>query len=424
MQEIINFYRIYTINSKRVVPWKVITLVEAWGIEIVKGIGKLFLNPLIYWAFLLIFFSGLRRTRKERNNFGYKLVDNFSEWKGTGFTAIIAGVLLSCLCIGLGVVFSYETLALLCIVSIVVSLSLRFTMLSPSYTIGFTVILLLFMPTIINNQTYVTSNLFNDINIVGLSILIGAFLIVESILIQRTRRDETYPDLILGQRGKWIGMHHIKKLSIIPFFTLVPSGLITPFADYWPYISMDGETYSLLLFPFLLGFDHGVKGVLPEQAAQRIGKKIGLLGFVVLLLAIGSIYYWGLAIVAAVLAILGREFVSYKHRVRDGGMQAFFNRNHRGLAVMAIIPNTPADRLDIQIGETISKVNGLSINDVNEFYQALQKSGAFFKLEVLDISGEPRLLQSALYQNDHHELGIVFVRDQYRAKKLLKQHSN
>ena len=402
-----------------------IKLGEAWGIEILKGIGKLFLNPLTYWIFLLIFFSGLRRVRKERNNFGIKIVDIFSEWKGTRSIAIIAGVLLSGLCVGLGIVFSYETLFLLCVVSIVLSLLLRFTMLSPSYTIGLTVIMLLFIPTIIANQSYFDSDLFNDINFIGLAMLIGIFLLIESFLTLRIRREETYPDLVLGQRGKWIGFHHIKKLSVIPFFTLVPTGLLTPFADYWPYITFDGETYSLLLFPFLLGFDHTVKGVVPEKAAESIGRKVGLLGFIVLLVAIGSIFYWILAVFAAVLAILGREFISYKHRVTDNRMQPFFSKEKRGLSIIAIIPNTPADRLDIQVGETISKVNGQQIHDVTEFYQSLQGSGAFFKLEVLDLAGEPRLLQSALYQNDHHELGLVFVKDRYREKKKsLKETSN
>lgn len=402
-----------------------IVLGEAWGMEVLKGIGKLFLNPLLYWAFLLLFFSGLRRTRKERTNFGIKIAGNFSEIKGTGYIAVIVGIVLSGLCIGLGIVFSYETLILLSIVSILLSLSLRFTMLSPSYTIGLTVILLLFMPTIIDNQSYLASDLFRESNLVGLALLMGIFLLVESFLMQRVKRGETYPDLVLGERGKWIGLHHIKKLSIIPFFTLVPSGLITPFADYWPYITLDGQTYSLLLFPFLLGFDHSVKSVLPIKAAEGIGKKVGLLGFIVLLLGIGSIYYWGLAVFAVVFGILGREFISYKHRVRDSGMQSFFGGKSRGLSVIAIIPNTPAERLDIKIGETISKVNGRPLADIDDFYQSLQKSGAFFKLEVLDLAGEPRLLQSALYQNDHHELGLVFVREQYRPKKkLLKQHSN
>lgn len=393
---------------------KVIKMAEAWGIEIVKGIGKLFLNPLTYWTILLILFAGLRRTRRERTNFGVRIFDVFSEWKGTGVISIIAGILVSGICIGVGIVFSYETLALICLVSILLSLSLRFTMLSPGYTIGFTLLLLLFMPTIIKNQTYMDNDLFNDINFVGVSILIGLFLLVEAFVTYRIKQGETYPDLELGARGKWIGLHHLKKLCVIPFFTLVPTGLVTPLAAYWPYVSLGGETYSILLFPFLLGFDHSVKSVLPEKAAQSLGKKVGLLGVLVLLLAAGSMYFWSLSIVAAVLAILGREFISYKHRVTDSEGRSFFSRNQRGLTVIAIVPNTPAYKLGINIGETITKVNGRPIQDVREFYQFLQKSGSFFKLEVLDISGELRLLQSVVYQNDPHELGLVFIKEQHR----------
>lgn len=390
---------------------------DAWGIEIVKGIGRFFLNPLFYWSLLLILFTGILRIRRERSNFGVKIYDVFSEWKGTGIISVIAGVLISGICIGVGIVFSYETVVLLSIVGILLSLSLRFTMLSPSYTIGFTLLLLLFMPSLINNQSYFDKDLFTDLNLVGISILIGLFLLVEALLTYRIRNGETYPELVIGSRGKWIGLHHLKKLSIIPFFTLVPTGLIDPFAAYWPYISMGGETYSLILVPFIIGFDHSVRSMLPEEAAKRIGKKIGMLGILVLLLAAGSIYIWSLSIIAAAVAIIGREYISYKHRVTDSGKQSFFTNSQRGLIIIAIIPNTPADRLGIQVGETISKVNGRQVRDVDEFYKFLQKSGAHFKLDVLDIAGEVRFLQSAFYQNDHHELGLVFVKERYHVKQ-------
>ncbi|MFZ3576922.1 PDZ domain-containing protein [Virgibacillus sp. DJP39] len=392
-------------------------MIEAWGLELAKGIGKLFLNPITYWIVVLLAFAGVRRIRRERNNFGVKLADAFSELKGTGLISMVGGILVSVICLGVGIVFSYETLALVCLITVLLSLSFRFTMLSASYTIGLTLLLLLFMPTLIKNQSYIDSTLFNDINFVGVSILLGLFLILEGISTFRIRQTETYPDLALGSRGKWEGLHHIKKLNIIPFFTLVPTGLISPFAAYWPYISIGGEAYSLVLFPFLIGFDHAVKGVLPEVASKQIGKKVGVLGLVVLLFAAGSMYLWSLSIVAAVVAIFGREYIGYRHRVNDSGRKSIYGRNERGLTVIAIIPNTPAERLGIHIGETVYKVNGQAIRDVSEFYKLLQKSGAFFKLEVLDVSGEIRLLQSAFYQNDHYELGLVFVKDKYRSSE-------
>ncbi|WP_430790996.1 PDZ domain-containing protein [Virgibacillus flavescens] len=396
-------------------------MADAWSLELIKGIGKLFLNPLTYWIVILLVLAGLRRTRRERINFGSKISDVFSECKGTWLTSLVAGLLISGICIGVGLVFTYETLALLCIVTILLSIALRFTMLSPSYTIGFTLFILLFMPTVIDNQSYFNADLFSEINFTGVSLLIGLFLFVEAGVTHGVRKNQSFPDLQLSSRGKWFGFHHIKKLSVIPFFTLVPSGLITPFAAYWPSVSLDGESYGLILFPFIVGFDHTVKSVIPEIAAQKLGKQIYLLGTIVLCIAIGSIYMWSLSIVAAVVAIIGREYITYRHRGMERKRQSLFNRNHRGLSIIAIKPHTPAERLDINIGEIVSKVNGQPVQDVEEFYYYLQKSGAFFKLEVLDLAGEVRLIQSALYQNDHHELGLVFVKERYHSSEKIKK---
>ncbi|WP_099159892.1 PDZ domain-containing protein [Virgibacillus ndiopensis] len=386
---------------------------ETWLIELAKGIGRLFLNPLLYWSIILAVLVGVKRINSERKIFGLKVFDIFSEWKGTWTISLVSGVLISVLLLGVGMVFSYETILLLSVVVVSFSLTIRFTMLSASYTIGTTYLILLFIPFFLDNQSFANASLFSTTNFTGLTILLGLFLLIEAILMVRTKRNETFPHLKIGQRGKWIGQHHLKRASIIPFFVLIPSGMITSFAPFWPYFSIGGETYSILLVPFLLGFDHVVKGSLPQPAGKRIARSIATLGVIVLLLSIGSIFVTWISLIAVIIAILGREYISYRHRVSDKEKSPYFHMNNKGLKVLSIIPGTPADRLDILVGETIIKVNGKKINDVNAFYQALQASGASFKLELLDDSDEVRLLQSALYQGEHHELGIIFSNSQY-----------
>ncbi|WP_229683059.1 PDZ domain-containing protein [Virgibacillus oceani] len=391
---------------------------ETWLIELANGIGKMFLNPLLYWAIILVVLVGAKRIKNERNNFGLKVFDIFSEWKGTWAISLVTGLILSLFSLGIGLVFSYETVLLLSIVIILLSIIIRFTMLSASYTIGATYLILLFMPFILENQSFTDNNLFSTTNFTGLTILLGLFLIVEAIVMVRVTRNETYPQVGLGQRGKWIGQHHLKRACIIPFFVLIPTGTISSFAPFWPYFSLGGETYSLLLIPFLIGFDHVVKGNLPQIAGRRIARSISILGVIVLLLSIGSIFVSWLSLIASIIAILGREYISYRHRVYDKERSPYFYTNEKGVKVLAVIPGTPADRLNILVGETIIKVNGIKINAVSEFYQALQASKASFKLELLDDSGEVRFLQSALYQGDHHELGIIFSDNQYSKEPI------
>lgn len=391
-------------------------LTEAWLIEIAKGIGMIFLNPLLYWSIFFVFIVGYRRVKKERMDFGIKVFDVFAEWKGTWMFSLLFGIVLSLITIGVGIVFSYETILLLCMVVILFSLTFKFTLLSASYTIGITYLMLLLLPFLLENQSYVKADLFSQTNFIGLAILLGIFLIAEAVLLFRVKRNESFPGLVLGNRGAWVGQHRIRKLSMIPFFTLVPAEVITPFAPFWPYFSIGESSYSLILVPFVIGFDFMIRGSLPKSAAATLAKATAFLGVIVLLMAVGGIYLFWLSFLSVVIAILGREYIRYRHNVNDRKGIPYFHQINNGLKVLGIIPGSPADRLKILSGETISKVNGKKVNSEAAFYLFLQDSGSFFKLEILDDAGEIRLLQSAFYEGEHHELGLLFTTEPYRNK--------
>ncbi|WP_174614272.1 PDZ domain-containing protein [Virgibacillus ihumii] len=381
-------------------------MAESWLIELAKGVGKIFFNPLLYWIILLIFLAGIKRIQKERNNFGFKLFDVFSEWKNTWTVGLLSGLFISIIFLGAGVVFSYETILVLSSLAIILSITLRFTLLSASYTVGIGYLILLVLPFIPSSQNVIDGGLFTETNFTGLVFLLSIMLFTEAVLTKRVQNNTSFPDMISGRRGMLVGAHHIKKLSVIPFFVLVPSGLITSFAPFWPYFSMNGETYSLLLVPFLVGFDYTVKSSLPEKAAERISKSVFILGSMVFLLAVGSIYVRWLSIAAIVLGIIGKEFISYRHRAFENKHNAYFSRQTRGFKVLGIVPNSPAERLGVVVGDSIVKVNGHHVNSLHDFYYALQKN-TFFKLEIVDEHHEVRFVQSPLYEGDHHELGIV-----------------
>ena len=79
--------------------------------------------------------------------------------------------------------------------------------------------------------------------------------------------------------------------------------------------------------------------------------------------------------------------------------------------ILGIIPKSPAEKMALEVGELVTKVNGTLVKDEQGFYEALQRNAAHCKLEVLDTNGQIRFVQRALYEGDHHELGILFVQD-------------
>lgn len=68
--------------------------------------------------------------------------------------------------------------------------------------------------------------------------------------------------------------------------------------------------------------------------------------------------------------------------------------------------------MGLRIGEMISKVNSIPVQDKNQLYIALQKNSAHCKLEVFDNDGEIRFVQRALFEGDHHELGLLLIPDE------------
>ncbi|WP_085991363.1 PDZ domain-containing protein [Oceanobacillus senegalensis] len=395
-------------------------MIETWLTEVWKGIGGLFLNPLIYWFIILLFVVGYKRIKVERMDFGSKIFDILSESKGTWRTAFIAGIILSLVTLGSGMVFHYETILFISIVIIVLSITMRFSLLSPSYTIGISYLLLFFLPVLLDNQSTFIKGIVVDTNFSALSILLGLFLIVEAVLLRRIDRNETYPSLTRSDRGIWVGQHRLKKATIVPFFTLIPGGMIAPIEPIWPYLTIGGETYGLLLIPFIIGFDIPVRGRLPKEAAIKLSNYILLIGIVVTVGAIGSVFFHWLSLMVVVLAILAKEYLYYRFRNGEKLRAPFFHpATNRGIKILSIIPGTPGDRLDIWVGETIVKVNGMKINHAQDFYIGLQNSGAYFKLDVLDDNKEIRFIQGAFYEGDHHELGLVFTEKPHR-KNLKK----
>lgn len=387
----------------------VINLLETWLLEGAKGIGKLFLNPLFYWAFILIVFTGIKRIKREREDFGIKVHDLFSEWKYTWGASIIIGLFISAYTISVGVVLTYPVILLIGAVSILLSLTGRLTLLSASYIIGIAYLILLFVPKWIDLQSILSSSMSINTHFSGLTSLLAMLLFAESIMLFRASKGLTYPELALSKRGGWVGQHHLKKMTIIPFFTLIPTGSLTPFADYWPYFTLNDETYSLILIPFLLGFDHIVRAHEPSIAATELARSTLLLSLLVGIFAFSSIYYSVFSLIAVLCAILGRELINYRYRIKEQNKGGYFQPTDQGLKVLAVLPDSPADRLGIKAGTFITKVNGTKVNQLESFYYALQTSGAFFKLEIINKEGEVELLQGAWYEGDHHGLGLFFT---------------
>ena len=387
-------------------------------LEFIKGFGRFFLNPIVYWIIVLMIMSSYDRIKKERYYFLFETSRLASETKQTIRLTIIASILLAFLTLGVGVALTYEIIILLMGITLILSITYRLSALSASYTLGLTYIILQFLP-----ESSAMMQKTTSLTLSSLALLIGLLLLLESIMFLRMKGNDFYPSLVHSRRGRWYGLQHLKRLAIIPLITLVPSGTLTPFGDFWPYFTIADQSYSLFVFPVLIGFHHVVTGELPQHAARKLGQLIMSLASLVIIFSLLSIQLPGLSFVAVIIAISGRFLIHWQYYKKDVQRPPIFIENDRTVKILGLIHDSPAEKLGFFIGETIQKVNGKRITSVAQFDQLLKINEGLVTFEVVGIDNKVRQIDNNRYVGDRLDLGILLTARPYslQASSALRQ---
>ncbi|ANB61882.1 PDZ domain-containing protein [Anoxybacteroides amylolyticum] len=387
-------------------------MASVWGMELIASIGRGLAQPFLYYGILLVAFVGWRRVKRERRSFHIRVYDWLHESKFFWRSGLGIGLLLSLIIVIVGIVIPTDGVLLLFYVTALLGLTLQLRLLSPAYTVGGTMIAIAVLTKYEKTKPFFAAYFpeLKEMNVASMALLLALLLLAESWLILRNGAEGTSPQLTKGKRGLVVGEHWAERLWLVPVLLPVPNGVLAPFS-WWPLLPAGDGAYSLLFVPFLLGFSQRVQGMQPQLSIWLTGKRVCLLGLIVGVLALASYWYGVLAIVAAAVALFGREWLAFWQHTQDRAQPPHFAHRAHGLVILGILPGSKAEKMALKIGEIIVKVNGTPVNTEEEFYEALQPNRAYCKLEVLDENGEIRFVQGALYEDEHHELGLLFVRD-------------
>lgn len=389
-------------------------MVQLWLFELLKGTGRLFLNPVFYYLIFLSGILGVSRVKRERKNFHTRTFDAYYELRQLFPLGLIVGLVLSVATVLAGITVPFAAILLIAGFTVLWSLTTNIRLMSPVYTVGaafFGIILIAEynwnIPFFKESFQAIDEKVYPSV-----VILLALLIISEGILIFKNGIKGTSPKLAKSRRGQNVGVHEVKRFWLLPMFLLIPGETLTVAFEWWPVFHIGVESYSLILVPFAIGFNQQIQGMLPKQSIQLQGRRVITLGVGILILSVIGYWYPLVSIIVAAIAIICRELISLTQRLRDDNLPFYFSKKNNGLMIIGIIPESPADKMGLQVGELLSKVNGVKIRDEQALYEALQKNRAHCKLEVLDVNGEVRFVQRALYEGDHYELGILFVQDQ------------
>ncbi|KUP36188.1 S1C family serine protease [Bacillus halotolerans] len=382
-----------------------------WGFELLKSAGLFFLHPL-FWFFVIVSLAfGYVRIKRERKTFHTRIADIYDELKFTYTKGLIPGILLSIVLGVLGISIPLGMLAIIAVMTAAAAFTLRANWMSAAYIVS--VSMLIGFGLQVNQAEPFLDRFPQGYAVVwpALAVFLGLLVIAEGAVAYRSAHVKTSPGLVVSSRGLPIGQQLANRIWLLPLFILVPGNGLESHLSWWPVFSVPGGSFHFLWIPYFVGFGQRVQGSLPETSIRITAKRVCILGLIVSALGAASLLWTPLAGAAACAAVLGRIFLSVKQRGNDNAAPFYFSKRDQGLMVLGIIPNTPAEDLELKIGEIITKVNGVPVKHVSDFYEALQRNRAYVKLEIIGLNGEIRFDQRASYEGEHHELGILFVKD-------------
>jgi hypothetical protein len=382
-------------------------------IEILKSIGRLFINPLVYVALLSAIFLGYKRVKRERRFFNTRILGGWSELTNMIVMGLFLSLIISLFSLVVGLTVTLELLAVFFIVTLVGMLLYMYHLLSPVIvmTIAFGAVVWMDWKNWsyeILGMEFASSNVSDGLAMTA-PILAGLLLMAEGILIRRYGAKFASPIVEKTKRGLNGIAYYSKQLWILPVFTIIPGDGISAYFPYWPQFTLGSEQFSIIVFPFVIGFQQMVRHQLPIYVYPKLGRNIIFVGELVLFFGLVAYFMPVLGAAALALGTISRTIIGiYYKRTEDRDHYAVM-RSKKGVMIAGVLPDSPAQKMGLVPGEVIQKINGQFITTESEMYEALQINAAHCKLEVLDHNGEIRLTQHVVHRNDNHKIGLLIV---------------
>ena len=382
-------------------------------LEVLTAVGRFFINPLVYIAIVALILLGYGRVKRERKHFKTRILTGWSEL-GIGLRSVLASLVASIVVLAVGLVVPTQFLIVYVAVAVLMMATTVFHLLTPIWVFFVSTAVLVLMGHFdlsfnVFGLGTVSGLAFDEQLLVSVVLLAGVLLILESRFIKSTGEQLASPVLENTKRGLKVVAYKSKGLRIYPLFLFVPGDVVQMVSEYWPVFAFGEQSFSIVLFPFVVGFEFTTRKTLPEYYYTKVSRAVGLLGQIVIILGLVGYFYPIASIVTLCVAAVVRFAITWVTMAEEKQDLYAVTPQERGVMVAGVLPNSPAEKMGLRIGEVIVRINGLEVNTEKELYEALQINAAYCKLEVLDHQKELRLSQHVVHSEDNHKIGVLMI---------------
>lgn len=388
--------------------------------QVLKIFELFLLQPLVWLGLLRSYLTAKRRVKSERQHFQSAINPQLVEVHHFLVDGCLLGVLMTIISLALGLVVSpiwvviYEVVAAISLIIIPGALVpvtafglswLVYWIMSPELTT---------VGGALQRHGVAMTSMSGNLVVNGL-LLLAIVLAATAVLLRHYDYEGRSPQLQPDQRGKRLVRYQWQQLLVLPVGVLVPGDWLHATISWWPVFMVGERSFSILLLPLLVGTSVRVYKQLPQIAWRQLAARYGWVTLASVLVAIIARFavlspQWLLALMGLIVVLTWG--ILAQHRYHDRHQQFRYSDTEQGVRVIGLRPHTPADKLNLDLGDIILECNRQPVNTEAEFYAALLKSPTYVHLKVRNRQQELIITETAIYNGAPHELGIVLFTDQ------------
>jgi len=219
------------------------------------------------------------------------------------------------------------------------------------------------------------------------------------------------PRFLKTKRGKLVARYRMTPLWLMPLVVIVPGDTFTALFEWWPVFSIGNQTYSFLIIPVLLGFRYTVQAQLLSEAKQGLIRDFSILSLAGVILFVSTFWLDLMGAVGLLVLFVGGVYVLYRHRQRERKWAFKFGPDQDGLRVVAVRPNSPSERMSLEVGDVLVESNQMNLTSAEDLTESLFNNRSYSKLKVKRLDGELVMTETPIYEEDAHDLGLVILED-------------
>ncbi len=391
------------------------------GLAAGRAVVLLAANPLLYIGALLMIFERGRNNKHERRFFGVRVSKIWRSVLVRWLYGIAAGILLSLLAAGLGVVVSVWEVWAVSLLALVLA-AVRLRLVSATYSIGLLVLVSSGL-----QWSHAGRDGANGTLATGTGMLVklvhfhsgawlavaGLLMIGEALLLFSQRFAGGTPGVGAGKRGRALGVFVVQLSFVVPVLVLTSGPVPVPaIGANWPWFGAFTGGAGLAAVPLLLGMGGTLFSVKP-QAAVRVTARNSLLAGLVLMAAGYAAHRFGspYAALGGVLALVSRELPLLWMRRQEALGEPRLGASPEGVRVLGVLPGSLAEQMGLKPQEVITHVNQVPVHSNYDLHFAFDQNPAYAKLQVVDEQGEVRLVGGPIYSGERNQLGLILVPD-------------